>query len=120
MCEFQYKINDEWRVRVIFDSLRDKSLTKCKIKVYFNNELIYTGLGITFCMLEDEWNATEGRKWAFIDAIRNTFPRKSQAYIRKELQREYIKLEKKWEDEEVNKVMTTIHELCEVRENGLY
>jgi hypothetical protein len=104
MCEFQYKINEEWRVRVIFDSLREKFLTKCKMKVYCNNELIYVGLGISFCMDDDEWNDAEGRKWAFIDAIRNTMPRKSQAIVRKELQREYIKSEKKWEAELCNKL----------------
>lgn len=101
MCEFKYKPNDEWRAKVIFDTLRDRALTKCNIKLYSNNELVYNGLGIAFCMPEDKWNDAEGRKWAFIDAIKNTLPRKCQAPTRKELQREYVKWEKKWEDEEV-------------------
>lgn len=100
MCEFQYKFDEEWRVKVLFDSLRDKALTKCKIKLYYNNELVYNGLGIAFCMPEDEWNDVEGRKWAFIDAIKNVFPRKSQSDLRKALQREYVRQEKKWADEE--------------------
>lgn len=108
MCEFKYKINEEWRVKVIFDTLRDKSMTKCNIKVYSNNELIYNGLGIAFCMLEDEWNDAEGRKWAFINAIKNTMPRKSQSDLRKALQREYVKYEKKWADEIVNTYTITL------------
>lgn len=100
MCEFQYKFDEEWRFRVRFDSLPEKSLTKCKIKVYKKDELMFKGLGIAFCMPEDTWDDAEGRKWAFINAIKNTLPKKSQSEVRKALQKEYVKWEKKWAEEE--------------------
>lgn len=104
MCEFKYKIDEDWRAKVLFDSLRDKALTKCKIKLYYRDELMYNGLGIAFCMPEDTWDDAEGRKWAFINAIKNTLPKKSQSEVRKALQKEYVKWEKKWAEEE--KVIT--------------
>ena len=111
MYEFQYIVDKEWRVRVIFDTLRDKLLTKCNIKFYYDNELMYNGLGIAFCMPEDVWSDKEGRFRAFINAIKTALPRKSQASIRKELQREYVKYEKKWEDEIIDKQLIEIYPL---------
>lgn len=95
--EFQYDKGGGARLRVTFDSIKKKKLTVCQIKFYDHNIMYQKIRGLAFCMPIDKWDDKEGRKWAFIDAIKCAFPEKEFREIRQTLQKEYVKMEKELE-----------------------
>ena len=107
--EFQAMFDCGNRVRVRFRLLPEQRLTLCKIKYYkeATKELLYAFQGIAICYSGDEWNDKEGRKWAFIDALKCMMPLKRQIDGRKLLQKAYIKFEKEIERIELVKASRT-------------